>query len=234
MSSKNKHNSIIFLTTLSVYLGLVLIGAPPILTHAALTRNFDVQTEIEVKDDLDNKPDNEEIESFSKDDFPALFAQLLNEIREEVASGKIPLPLPTGFTVSSSFEKSEFGGGGGGGSSVSNQNLSVLIENAVNEKFRPKAFELADYDSQKIKSVKVRIEANRTDLSLKISFSKLNAEQFAEFLNREFSSSAVSEKDALTKQIYENTSANSENNQVFVITRLPRGSLDALLSKSAK
>ena len=29
MSNKNKHNSIVFLTTLSVYLGLVLVGATP-------------------------------------------------------------------------------------------------------------------------------------------------------------------------------------------------------------
>ena len=58
MSKRNKNNRIIFLTTLSVYLGLVLIGAPPILAQAALTRNFDVQDEIEIKDNLDKKPDD--------------------------------------------------------------------------------------------------------------------------------------------------------------------------------
>ena len=59
MNKRNNYNSIVFLTTLSVYLGLVLVGAPPILAHAAMTRHFDIQNEIEVKDDLDKNPDDE-------------------------------------------------------------------------------------------------------------------------------------------------------------------------------
>ena len=49
----------IFLTTLGVYLGLLLVGgqAPQVYAHAAMTRNFEIQDEIEVKDDLDRKPD---------------------------------------------------------------------------------------------------------------------------------------------------------------------------------
>ena len=237
MSSKNKHNSIVFLTTLC--LGLMFVGAAPqVLTFAALTRNFDIQSEIEVKDDLDNKPDNEEIENFSKDDFPALFVELLNEIKAEVKSGKIAIPIQTNFYVDGESHKLEFSGGGGAGgggigSNVSNQNLSLLIQKAVNQKFQPKAVELADFDDQKSQVVKTRIEANGTDLSLKVSFTKSNAEQFAEFLNREFSSSAVSFENNLTKQIYENTRATSVNKEVFVVTRLPRGSLDELL-KNAK
>lgn len=236
MSNKNKHNSIVFLTTLC--LGLMFVGAAPqVLTFAALTRNFDVQNEVEVKDDLDNKPDGEEVESFAKDDFPALFAQLLVEIKKEVKSGNVSLPLQADFYVDGEFHKSEFSdggaGGGGIGSTVSNQNLSLLIQNAVNQKFQPKAFESADCDNQKSKVVTIRIEASDKDLSLKLSFGKSKAEQFAEFLDQDFSSSAALIKDALTKEIYENTKATSENNQVFIVTRLPRGSLDELL-KNAK
>lgn len=238
MTTRKSHNSIVFLTTL--YLGLVLVGAAPqALSFAALTRNFDIQNEVEAKDDLDNKPDNEEIEVFSKDDFPALFAQFLQEIKEEVDSGKILLPIQTDFYTNGDFYKSEFasGGGSGGGSissTVSDQHLSFFTQNAVNQKFRSKAFELADFDSKNSKNVKINLEANSTDLSLQISFGKSNAEQFAEFLNQEFSSSAALVKNKLTKEIYENTKVISENNQVFVITRLPRGSLDALLTDSAR
>ncbi len=58
MKNKNKNNSIIFLTTLSVYLGLVLVGAPAtVLAQAALTSRFEVKEKIERKDDLDKKPD---------------------------------------------------------------------------------------------------------------------------------------------------------------------------------
>ena len=58
----------IFLTTLGVYLGLVLAGgaSPQVFAHTALTRNFDIRDEIEFKDDLDNKPDDEHaIEEFT-------------------------------------------------------------------------------------------------------------------------------------------------------------------------
>ena len=235
MDNRKNYNSIVFLTTLSVYFGLVLVGGTPsILTYAALTRNFDIQNEIEVKDDLDNKPDNEEIESFSKVDFPTLFAQFLNGVKEEFQNGKIALPIQTDFYVEGNFSKSQNSGGGGFGSNVSNQDLSLLIQNTINQNYKPKAFELADYDSEKSKVVKIKFEANNTDLSSKISFSKSKAEQFAEFLNQEFSSSAVSIENKLLKQIYENTEATSENNQVFIVTRLPRGSLDALLAKDAQ
>lgn len=234
MNKRNKNNSIIFLTTLSVYFGLVLVGGTPsILTYAALTRNFDIQNEIEVNDDLDNKPDNEEIESCPKDDFPALFAQFLNGVKEELNSGKISLPIQTDFYVEGKFEKAVFHGGGFS-STVSNQNLDKFIQTAINQKYKPKAFELADFTHGKSKTVKIRLEANSTDLSLKVSFSKSNAEQFAEFLNQDFSSSAVLVENHLTKEIYGNTKVSAENNQVFIVTRLPRGSLDAPLAKDAQ
>lgn len=237
MTTRKSHNSIVFLTTL--YLGLVLVGAAPqALNFAALTRNFDIQNEVEVKDDLDNKPDNVDIDVYSRDDFPALFAQLLQEIKEELKRGKISLPIQKEFYAVGEFHKSELVGGGGRGgvlgSNVSDQNLRLLIENAVNQKFQSKAFGLADFDSEKSKFANIIFNANSTDLSLEICFGKSNAEQFARFLNQEFSLSAVGVEDKLTKEIYEYTKATSEDNQVFVITRLPRGSLDALLTDSAR
>ena len=59
MNKKNNYNSLIFLTTLSVYLGLVLVGTPPILAQAALTQKIEVKNEAEIKDDLDKKPDED-------------------------------------------------------------------------------------------------------------------------------------------------------------------------------
>lgn len=59
MTNRKNQNSILVLATLGVYLGLVLAGATPqVLANAAMTRQFDVKDEIEVKDDLDKKPDN--------------------------------------------------------------------------------------------------------------------------------------------------------------------------------
>ncbi len=54
MNKRNKNNSIVFLTTLSVYLGLVLVGAPAhVLAQTALTGRIEVKDKIEKKDDLD-------------------------------------------------------------------------------------------------------------------------------------------------------------------------------------
>jgi len=60
VSTRKGQNSILFITTLGVYLGLVLAGgaSPQVFAHpAATTRNFDITDEIEFKDDLDKKPD---------------------------------------------------------------------------------------------------------------------------------------------------------------------------------
>jgi hypothetical protein len=59
VSTRKGQNSILFLTTLGVYLGLVLVGAAPqaVAHPSATTRNFELTDEIEFKDDLDKKPD---------------------------------------------------------------------------------------------------------------------------------------------------------------------------------
>lgn len=60
MTKRRAHNSILFLTTLSVYLGIVLVGgSPSVLAQAALTPRFELVNEFETEDDLDNKPDGD-------------------------------------------------------------------------------------------------------------------------------------------------------------------------------
>ncbi|MBK7392901.1 MAG: hypothetical protein IPI64_06300 [Chloracidobacterium sp.] len=58
MTNRKNQNSILLLATLGVYLGLVLAGATPqVLANAATAKQFDLRDEIEMVDDLDNKPD---------------------------------------------------------------------------------------------------------------------------------------------------------------------------------
>jgi hypothetical protein len=58
LNNRRNQNSILFLTTLGVYLGLLVVGgaAPQVFAHSATTRNFELVDEIEVKDDLDKNP----------------------------------------------------------------------------------------------------------------------------------------------------------------------------------
>ncbi len=93
MTGKNQnYNSIIFLTTLSVYLGLVLVsGTPQVFAYAATTKNFEIQHEIEFKDDLDNKPESDGLADFrvrlaSQDEhFIKQYVQLISStLREDL------------------------------------------------------------------------------------------------------------------------------------------------------
>ena len=57
--SRKSHNSILFLTTLGVYLGLILVGATPqVLAQAATTKQFTIREEVSISDDLDKQPDD--------------------------------------------------------------------------------------------------------------------------------------------------------------------------------
>jgi hypothetical protein len=51
----------------------------------------------------------------------------------------------------------------------------------------------------------------------------------AERLAALFSSRKPANKKKSSLPVYENTSVTFENNQVFIVTRLPRGSIDSLL-----
>jgi hypothetical protein len=63
--SKNQ-NSILLLTTLGVYFGLLMAGATPGVIaqqSAAMTRNFELSEEIETRDDLDLDPKSGDVET---------------------------------------------------------------------------------------------------------------------------------------------------------------------------
>jgi len=227
MTNRRNYNSILFLT---VYLGLVLVGgSAQVFAHAATNSLFDIRNEIEFKEDLDNKPENDEINNLSDEDFPHLFAQLLKEIKSSAMNGKIQFPLQPNFYVKADYSFS----GSCNTSFVNSDSPDKSLQNIVYENFwqkvKPKVFELADSPTSRIRNLKINLQANNADLSLKISFNKLDSEHFAEFLNNKFSPTAKRAEDKLLKQIYENTKVLSSNNQVFIVTRLPRGSIDSLL-----
>lgn len=192
MSKSKSYNRIVFLTTLSVYLGLVLVGGTaPVLAHSALTKSFDIKNEVEFKDDLDNKPDNEEIESTAKSDFPALFEQVLNEIRRNSEDRSFVLPIQTGFQLqkNQTFVRVDV-------SNAFHQNLSAALQNSVN-------------------------------VLLKNDSGKLNTTQFAKFLEHKFSAKPEDLCAASKNEFYENADITSQNNQIFIVTRLPRAGIDS-------
>ncbi|MBV9216267.1 MAG: hypothetical protein JO053_08830 [Acidobacteria bacterium] len=56
MAKHKPQNSALFVATLGVYLGLAIAGASPVFGHAATTRSFDIREVLETRDDLDTTP----------------------------------------------------------------------------------------------------------------------------------------------------------------------------------
>lgn len=231
-----KHNPIIFLTTLSVYLSLSLLGATTqVLAYAATTRDFDVQTEIEYKDDLDNKPDSEEAENLA-DDFPKILFNFLGQIKGEANREKIQLPLPVSFGSSGYTRIYRNAGSGQGSGYESNNRIDDLCDQFIVQTLR-NSIRIADYTGlfnrgvqvDEAKQAKAKIQVGKSDLNFEVSFSKSKAEIFADYLKVKYVSSAKATEEVSLKRFYENTKVSSENNQVFIVTRLPRAGIDALI-----
>lgn len=235
------------LATLGVYLGLTLAGATPqVLASAAMTRQFDVKDDIEVKDDLDTKPDDERspvaasIQIYLEDVeyFLASLARIKNQGKFDAASDKFSaaqndlLPcaannragrytpirfVSTAESLTQSMEYFSRGMGYGyslGDCLTSNEFGSL---SAVDSRFS------FSFDGR--------------DFSVKIAVRKQSPQRALELLLEMESTLrlfSTRENNAVRQSIIERTSFRVENDQVFVITSLPRGSLDSLLATHAK
>ncbi len=213
MSNRKNYNSIVFLTTLSVYLGLVLVGgavAPSVLAQAATTRDFNIKNEIVVEDDLDKKPDDE-ICSGLKNNPDEADKQFIEQYAKTILAllKKNYLPEADDYKIAinasySSLEDDE----------LFNGFFPTLRKDVVIESF--------NYTLDKDKlfgkfNLKPRLNNN-------ISPAGYSFVSSLDFLRLE---SQNKPKNIILK----NTEISFENNQVFIVTRLPRGSIDSLLTQ---
>lgn len=230
-----------------MYLGLVVAGATPqVLASAAMTRSFDVRDEIEGKDDLDKKPDDDrtpvpdsvqgylqDVEYFfinlrrlgargsfypGKDVFDVEQSTVLPCVDGNRAGRYTPVrfiyPNELSRPVAMQFSQSM----------VFGYSLGDCINNGVFS-------ETAAVDS----SYSFKLDAN--GFSVKLSIKK-QSPQNASALLRELKSAldlyAAEKNNTLRKKIIDSTSFRAENDQIFIVTRLPRAGLDSLLAKDAK
>lgn len=244
--SKNKgYNSILFLTTLSVYLGLVLVGAPPSLLaqQAALTQRFEIQNEFESEEDPDKDPGKsddlaEDIEIIKNLDIAGAIREFLSDLRKLESIGKFN--PRTDWDFSYDLQRKNFGQSISVNQSEWIENpwlqtaLDRLISNARadSEHIDSVSANLPNCDGENCQEVRVTIESDAENFTFSLTFKKKTAEN-AKVAAEAFSQVFLAKKVALTDHgnllIYENTRISSENDQVFIITRLPRGSLDALV-----
>ena len=234
MSKQHKNNSIIFLTTLSVYLGLVLVGGAmsPVLAQAATTRNFNVQDEIEVKDDLDEKPDKDDL-------FVSSVIRLVEELDKLSKKGNFSWQSKNEFRIESfAFCESDNLPSFEGSSSINQQFDNEIEQTAVeiSRRLLEKISKLkigSKYD--RIIDYKFSTENKSLIIQAKVKFADEKSTQiFAKELASYLVQNASISKPTKEKVVAENTKITVENNQVFIVTRLPRGSLDELLKQNAK
>ncbi len=104
MTNRKNYNSILFLT---VYFGLVLVGATPqVLAHTATNSLFDIRNEWEIKEDLDNKPDDSCAELKAKTDEQD--NQFIEEYIEFVSASLKKYPSKGGFGYLDGYNSNTF------------------------------------------------------------------------------------------------------------------------------
>lgn len=248
MTNRRTNNSILFLTTLGVYLGLVLVGgaAPQVFAHGALTRNFDLKDEVEVTDDLDKNPDNEaamlslSIKSYLED-----VEYFLTTLQTLGRSGKFDLSRDafevTQTTLLPCVPANNVGNYTANTFELKNELLRPSLERF--SKLLTDGYSLADcmpssrFGGQEATNSKFTFKLDDAAFSVQVAVQKASPE-----IARRVSGGLVSVFARFTpkpgelarQKIFENTSFKSSNDQVFVVTRLARADLDPLLATSAK
>lgn len=244
MNVRKTHNSILVLATLGVYFGLAFGGgAPQIFAQAAMARQFDLKDEAEHKDGLDKKP-------------PETFADSVQVYLEDIEyflSGLRRLHADGKFDIDSA--KFEVGQSTLLPCTMSNTVGSYTAEkfSTTNELLRPglerfsklltDGYSLQDcLPSDRFPGVEATSSRFETRFDgkafvVEVAARKSSPERalwLAGILGKTFGSFRKTSATQIRVKLIDNTSARARNDQLFVVTRLPRAGLNSLFAQEAK
>lgn len=232
MTTRKNYNSVIFLTTLSVYLGLALVGAPaPVLAQAALTSKFEFKNKVERKDDLDKNPDENQ-------------SLILSIIKLVERLDKLSKEGNFDWNAKNEYEIEDFQLCDEETGKLASYVSDDMTNYQVNYELVKTSFEIAEKFSAKTTELNIVGKYNRR-IKYKFSFGNksfefqskvdFDSQQDAQLFNSALANQLASISKPVKEIVAENTKVTLADNQVFIVTRLPRGSLDALLTqRSAK
>ena len=212
MSKSKNYNRIVFLTTLSVYLGLVLVGG----TAPVLAQNS-------------KKSDNPNKISIFAPSVGSIFTFDLNPIIElnTLADNK-PLPIKISGKLIPSHQKLtnwEII------SSTGNQNIINFLQK---EFFTPAELDPPEqplFAAELFQSVEIDKDTITFTRNTKYNDAGKAAEMAYIFRQMSESAKSPTAKKEIAGNLYlTNTEARAENNQVFIVTRLPRAALNELFA----
>jgi hypothetical protein len=230
-----------------VYLGLLVVGgaAPQVFAHSATTRHFELSDEIEFRDDLDNKPDDDRspvkmsIENYLED--VELFISSLRGLKKRGLFD----PATGVFSVGQSTQLPCVPANKVGSYTVAQFETNIAGTKPTLEWFSKRltdGYSLGDclpnsrFDAKETHDSKFNFKLDRNQLSIEVAVKKVSvrdATLLAEDLSNTFRDLKIAAANAARMRIHETTTFHSENDQVFVITRLPRADLKSLLANNS-
>ena len=256
--SKKPANSVLFIATLGVYIGLLMAGSAPAVVAqqaAAMTRNFELSDEIEKKDDLDLDPDCSEntdekaIHLLNLKVLSSGIIDLVNDLDGLVKLGKIKWTDTFDYDFN---RKVSWGGKVRTTTQVnSNYNYNNWTHLAVGDRIEDIVDLLCpwaggcglynydpDFETRASNSdIRIRLDGQQV-LTVQVHLLQPDAEQ-AESLSAIFSETfrigACSDiySEPAHQITYRNTVSKPGNGKILVVTRLPRAALDELLAIEA-
>ncbi len=242
--SNKRYNQILFLTTLSVYLGLVLAGgASPVLAQAAMAKGFELKTELEAKDDLDKKPKDDELRELAKDDESFLedVEDFIIDLKKLHQIDKFDSSYDT-FQIDRVLSSPCNQSGCGVLHSTEKvfDNDRWLSPALVDFQYSLEGFVhlsdcLPSTESEKsdAKNSHLKASYDKTLLSISLSLEKASSER-AKYVAENYLKAreifVADDNDIIVKILHQNTKISFENNQIFIVTTLPRAGLDSLLA----
>jgi hypothetical protein len=246
LSSKRNQNSLLFLTTLGVYLGLLVVGgsAPQVFAHSATTRNFEINEGIEIRDDLDTNPDDE------RSPVHMSLGNYLDDVEQFIIAlrglqqKQLFEPANGTFSVGQSTQLPCVAANRIGSYTVSEFATSSESARKTLEWFSKRltdGYSLGDCLpnarlGEETHNSKFDLKLDQNNFTIEVAARKnspSNAHITAEDLVRASKQIRIDTADLVRASIYEHTTFRSEKDQVFILTRLPRADLVSLLSKSA-
>ncbi len=220
MTPRKNYNSIVFLTTLSVYLGLVLVGATPQISAQTSRKDADAN-KINIL-----VPGEGLVFTFDLNPSVKLSKLSQSESLPIKVSGKI-IDSQQKFT---DWEITEAVGSQQIVGFVRREFFQPATSNIPPDTLLTRLFPKETSQSVEVSKATVTITRNLTFNGVE------KVAKMAEIYRRmiEYAKSPTAKKQVAGNLYLTNTEVRFENNQVFIVTRLPRGSLDALLTQSAK
>ncbi len=242
MTKGKNQNSILVLATLGVYLGLALAGAAPgVLAQAAMARQFDLKDEVEHRDGLDIKPpetfsDSVQVYLDDVEYFLSGLRRLHAEGKFDIENGKFEVAqstlLPcTMSNKAGSYTAEKF--------STSNQLLRPGLERF--SKLLTDGYSLQDclptdrFPGVEATSSRFETRFDGKEFFVEVAVRKSSPDRalrLAGILRETLGSCRKPSNSLIRASLIDNTSARTRNDQVFVVTRLPRAGLTLLLASN--